>query len=152
MPEPAPTVSLLVNLDVPDLAAAEAFYTAGLGLKPGRRLAGNILELLGAGVALYLIEKPAGSPAVPETASNAETALRDYQRHWTPVHLDFVVPHLDQALSQALDAGAVLERAPETQIWGRIAGCSDPFGHGFCLLEFLNRGYDEIVLLSRTPS
>jgi len=22
---------------------------------------------------------------------------------------------------------------------------ADPFGHGFCLIQFLNRGYDEIA-------
>ncbi|HEY6986285.1 MAG TPA: VOC family protein, partial [Rhodanobacteraceae bacterium] len=32
-----------------------------------------------------------------------------------------------------------------TARWGRIATLADPFGHGFCLIEFLNRGYDEIA-------
>jgi hypothetical protein len=32
-----------------------------------------------------------------------------------------------------------------TASWGRIAHFADPFGNGFCLLEFLNRGYDEIA-------
>jgi catechol 2,3-dioxygenase-like lactoylglutathione lyase family enzyme len=31
--------------------------------------------------------------------------------------------------------------------WGRLALLSDPFGHGFCLLEFKGRGYDEIATL-----
>jgi hypothetical protein len=32
-----------------------------------------------------------------------------------------------------------------TAAWGRIAVLADPFGHGLCLIEFLNRGYDEIA-------
>jgi predicted enzyme related to lactoylglutathione lyase len=32
-----------------------------------------------------------------------------------------------------------------THVWGRIAVLSDPFGNGFCLIQFLNRGYDEIA-------
>ena len=124
---------------MPDLAQAEAFYTEALGLKPGRRLGEGVLELLGAGVPIYLLAKPAGSPGAPGT-------IRGYDRHWTPVHLDFVVESLEAALSQALAAGAQLESGPDTHIWGKIAVCSDPFGHGFCLIEFLNQGYDEIAL------
>jgi hypothetical protein len=29
--------------------------------------------------------------------------------------------------------------------WGRIANMADPFGNGFCLIEFIERGYDEII-------
>jgi len=29
--------------------------------------------------------------------------------------------------------------------WGRIVQLADPFGHGWCLLQFLGRGYDEIA-------
>jgi hypothetical protein len=29
--------------------------------------------------------------------------------------------------------------------WGRIALLSDPFGHGFCLLQFEGAGYDGIA-------
>jgi hypothetical protein len=28
---------------------------------------------------------------------------------------------------------------------GRIVTVADPFGNGLCLLQFLNRGYDEIA-------
>ncbi len=30
-------------------------------------------------------------------------------------------------------------------MWGKIAMLADPFGHGLCLIQFLNRGYDEIA-------
>lgn len=138
-------VQLLINLDVPDLEAAEHFYTNGLDLVPGRRLEGNILELTSktqTGLRLYLLEKPEAAQANPLYP----TLTRSYQRHWTPIHLDFAVDNLDSALQQALSAGAKLESGPDTQAWGKIASLSDPFGHGFCLIEFLNQGYDEIAL------
>jgi lactoylglutathione lyase len=73
------------------------------------------------------------------------TATRDYARHWTPVHTDFVVADLSAAIARAEAAGAVREGSVRTARWGRIATLADPFGNGFCLIEFLNRGYDEIA-------
>ncbi len=133
-------MDMLINLDVPDLAQAEAFYTAAFGLRRGRRLQGGALELLGGPAPIYLLEKPAGTAPVP-----GGIEVRHYTRHWCPVHLDWVVPDLDAAVAQVLAAGAVQERAPQTAAWGRIAGFSDPYGHGFCLIEFLGRGYDAIT-------
>jgi predicted enzyme related to lactoylglutathione lyase len=54
------------------------------------------------------------------------------------------VDDLDAALARAIAAGARVEQPPATHAWGRIALLADPFGHGFCLLQFLGRGYDEI--------
>lgn len=131
---------LLVNIDVDDLPRAEAFYLAAFGLTVGRRFGADAVEILGAGVPLYLLAKPAGSRAAASVAQ-----ARDYRRHWTPVHLDLVVEDLDAALARALAAGAVLEGEPRRHGWGRIAALADPFGHGFCLLQFLGRGYDLLV-------
>ena len=69
---------------------------------------------------------------------------RSYERHWTPVHLDVVVEDIDRALETALAAGAKVETPVRTAVWGKIAVLCDPFGNGFCLIEFLGRGYDEI--------
>jgi predicted enzyme related to lactoylglutathione lyase len=71
--------------------------------------------------------------------------VRHYARHWTPVHLDFVVADLDAAVGTAVSAGATVEGEPATHAWGRIAHLADPFGHGLCLIAFLGRGYDEIA-------
>jgi predicted enzyme related to lactoylglutathione lyase len=133
-------MELLANIDVPDLAAAIEFYTSALGLRVGRRFGTFGAELLGASSAIYLLEKPAGSAPVP-----AAHQLRDYSRHWTPVHLDFVVPDIEAAVRRAIAAGARQEGEMRTHVWGRIAVFADPFGNGFCLLQFLNRGYDEIA-------
>ncbi|MDB5967820.1 MAG: Glyoxalase/bleomycin resistance protein/dioxygenase [Hydrocarboniphaga sp.] len=134
------TASLLVNIDVADLAQATAFYTAAFGLKIGRRFGDGGVELLGTSAPIYLLVKPAGS-----VANSASAATRDYTRHWTPVHLDFVVDDLPPAIERALAAGAVLEDPMRSANWGRIAHFADPFGNGFCLLQFLNRGYDEVA-------
>ena len=129
---------LLLNIDVPDLAVAEAFYAAAFGLRPARRLGDGILELLGAGVPIYLLKKDAGSRG---TAGST----RDYARHWMPAHCDVVVDDLDTALARALAAGAVQEGEIGEAAWGRSVQFADPFGHGWCLVQFLGRGYDEIA-------
>jgi predicted enzyme related to lactoylglutathione lyase len=134
-------VGLLVNVDVPGLAAAERFYCAAFGLRAGRRFGGGALELLGAPAPIYLLEKPAGGAATGQ----GEGQGRDYGRHWTPVHLDFVVPDIEAALARAEAAGATAEGPVRTHGWGRIVVLADPFGHGLCLIEFRNRGYDEIA-------
>lgn len=131
-------MDLLVNIDVPDLAAAETFYTAAFGPTVTRRFGGGGVELSGLPVRIYLLEKAEGSVGAGDEP-------RRYVRHWTPVHLDLVVEDLDPALAQALAAGATLDSEPRSHAWGRIAVLADPFGNGFCLLQFLNRGYDEIA-------
>lgn len=133
------TTSFIVNLDVPDLAAAEIFYTAAFDLRVGRRLGPGALELLGGPTPLYLLQNDAGS------AATEDGDVRDYERHWTPVHLDWVVADIDAALARAVAAGAALERPVRERLWGKIAVLSDPFGHGFCLIQFSDAGYDALV-------
>lgn len=133
------TTSFIVNLDVPDLAAAEIFYTAAFDLRVGRRLGPGALELLGGPTPLYLLQNDAGS------AATEDGDVRDYERHWTPVHLDWVVADIDAALARAVAAGATLERPVRERLWGTIAVLSDPFGHGFCLIQFSDAGYDALV-------
>ena len=137
---PSPTVELRICIDVDDLVRAEAFYTSALGLKVGRRIGDQAVELLGAIAPIDLIHQPAGRGAVAGAGP-----ARDYARHWTPVHLDLVVTDLDAALARAQAAGALLERPVQEAPWGRMANLADPFGHGFCLIEFRGRGYDEIA-------
>jgi uncharacterized glyoxalase superfamily protein PhnB len=60
------------------------------------------------------------------------------------VHLDFVVQEIESAVPKAISAGTILETPIATHKWGRIAVVADPFGHGFCIVQFLGRGYDEI--------
>ena len=131
-------MKLLVNIDVPALAPALAFYLPAFGLHVGRRFGDDAIELLGADAPIYLLHK------APATLA-AGNAHRDYNRHWTPIHCDVVVDDLDAALARAIAAGAMQEGATRETVWGRIVQISDPFGHGWCLLEFSGRGYDEIA-------
>jgi predicted enzyme related to lactoylglutathione lyase len=131
-------MDLLVNIDVPDLKQAEAFYTRAFGLKVTRRFGDGGVELSGLPAKLYLLVKQEGS-------IGAASQKRSYARHWSPVHLDIVVEDVDAALKTALAAGARAEGEIRSANWGRIVTIADPFGHGICLLQFLNRGYDEIA-------
>ena len=72
--------------------------------------------------------------------------LRVGRRFGSPaVELLGVVPDVLAAVARAMSAGASLEGEVETHAWGRIASMADPFGHGFCFIEFLGCGYDEIA-------
>lgn len=134
------TVELRVCIDVPDLEKGIAFFTEGLGLRVGRRLGRKWAEILGATSPIDLLAEPAGTPA-----SSRLLQARDYGRHWTPVHLDFVVTDLDAAVEKAVAASAVLEREIQVRPWGRMANLADPFGNGVCLLEMTSSGYDALL-------
>jgi uncharacterized glyoxalase superfamily protein PhnB len=134
------TATLLVNIDVDDLAKATEFYCKAFNLHVGRRFGADAVELLGATSPIYLLVKPNGT-----VASATSRHLRSYARHWTPVHLDFVVTEIDGAVDRARNAGARLETQVKTNNWGKIAMLADPFGHGICLIEFIGKGYDEIA-------
>ncbi|MBI3245217.1 MAG: VOC family protein [Deltaproteobacteria bacterium] len=132
-------MELLVNIDVGDLEEAIRFYEHAVGLKLYRRLfEGTVAEMLGAASSIYLMLKQPGSSPSAYTSQ-----LRDYQRHWMPVHLDFIVSDLDAAVARALNVGAKIEGPLQTFNWGRQACLSDPFGNGLCLVQWQGRGHDE---------
>ena len=133
-------MDLLVNIDVDDLPKAVAFYRQATGMRLGRRFGSLGVEMLGASSPVFLLVKEAGT-----AASKTTSEVRRYRRHWTPVHLDFVVSELEPAVRRAIDAGATIEGDIETHSWGRIAHMADPFGHGICFIQFHGRGYDEIA-------
>ncbi|MGH8809130.1 MAG: VOC family protein [Noviherbaspirillum sp.] len=133
-------MNFLVNLDVDDLEKAARFYGSAFGLKVGRRFGAFGIEMLGSSAPIYLLVKASGTPASDTTSQH-----RSYERHWTPIHLDFVVDDIEPAVERAVSAGARLEKAIATHNWGKLALMADPFGHGFCLVQFLGRGYDEIA-------
>jgi predicted enzyme related to lactoylglutathione lyase len=143
---PAPAVKrqgeagLLVNIDVPDIEAGIAFYTTALGLSIGRRLGADFVELIGRDAPIYLLHKDEGTSIGP-----AGGDTRRYVRHWTPVHLDFAVDDIEVARAMVLAAGAVQESETCDAPYGKLAMFADPFGHGFCLIEFSKDGYDAIL-------
>ena len=116
------------------------FYRRAFGLCLARRLDSNWVELAGATVPIDLLAKAPGSQPTPDSSST-----RNYERHWTPVHIDVVVDDIDAAVARAVSAGAILERGMEKHAWGLLAILADPFGQGLCLLQFIGRGYGEIA-------
>ena len=128
----------LLNIDVPDVAQATRFYTEAFDLTVGRRFGSDFVELLGWPAPVYLLTKRAGTVG-------AGGDRRRYERHWTPVHVDVVVEDVDAAVDRALRAGAILEVPARDAPYGRIAMLADPFGHGFCLLAFSEKGYDALL-------
>jgi predicted enzyme related to lactoylglutathione lyase len=62
-----------------------------------------------------------------------------------PVAIDFVVEDIESAAQIALAAGARLGAAVFTDRWGKLVLLADPFGHGFCFVQFLGHGYEEIA-------
>ena len=132
--------NLLINIDVPDIEAGIAFYTTALGLHEGRRFDADFVELLGRDAPIYLLKKDDGSSIGP-----AGGDTRRYTRHWSPIHLDFVVDELELARAMVLAAGAVQEGETRDARYGKLAMFADPFGHGFCLIEFNDEGYDALL-------
>ena len=132
--------ALLLNIDVPDIDAAVDFYTHAIGLTVGRRFDADFVELLGSDAPVYLRKESAATSIGPAGGDS-----RRYERHWTPIHPDFVVDDIDRAIERAVSAGAVQEGETCDAPYGKLAMFADPFGHGFCLIEFNREGYDAIA-------
>lgn len=127
---------IIVNVDVPELAPAIEFYSKALSLTLNRIIDDDVAELSGASTSIYLLEKPSQT-----SVSSSIGKTRHYTRHWTPVHMDFVVDDIDQAQARALKAGAKQESECVQWRGSKCITFSDPFGHGFCLIEFDRETY-----------
>jgi predicted enzyme related to lactoylglutathione lyase len=132
------SVRIIVNIDVPDLVQAIRFYTTALGLTLSRTFDDDTAELTGGSSVIYLLQKEPGSQAAHSISTG-----RDYARHWTPVHMDFVVDDLQAGAARAITAGAVRESECVEWLGSKCITFSDPFGHGFCLIEFENGTYSD---------
>ncbi|MEX0964656.1 MAG: VOC family protein [Pseudohongiellaceae bacterium] len=122
-------ITISVYIDVPDLIEAEAFYTEALGCKKLRDQGATTVVLSVENSDIYLLEKKPGSEAL-----KASSAARDYARHWTPVHLDFICDNVDELASRVVKLGGSHEGG-ESGDCGSIAYCADPFRNGFCLIN-----------------
>ena len=123
-------MSISFSVDVPSLAEGIRFYGAAFGFEVSSRPVSGVAVLKSGPVTLCLLEKTEGTQPSPHT-----TDTRRYARHWTPVHLDIHVSDLDAALARAVAAGATKEQEFRNAEHGSAAFCSDPFGHGFCLIQ-----------------
>jgi hypothetical protein len=77
-----------------------------------------------------LLEVPA-QPGLGRTRRRQLAGLS--ARHWTPVHLDFILPDLDAAMARLVARGATLDRPIQRREYGRMTNMADPFGNGFDL-------------------
>ena len=127
---------VIVNIDVPNLAPAIDFYSSVLGLKLNRIIEEDVAELIGASSVIYLLQNAAGS-----NPASTLPQVRDYSRHWTPVHMDFVVDDVTKAAQRALAAGATQESECIEWRGSKCITFSDPFGNGFCIIEFAGDTY-----------
>jgi len=122
-------VTVSVSIDVPSLEQGIAFYSAAFGFSKVAAPYPGVALLRAGETTICLLEKAAGSKPSPNAAQ-----ARTYERHWTPVHLDFHVENFSEAVERVIAAGAVVEQRFDNPQHGSAAFCSDPFGHGFCLI------------------
>lgn len=125
-----PALKYSVSIDVPTLDEGLSFYGEAFGfVEEARPIEGYAVAKCG-DAEIGLIEKAAGtSPA------EGSSDIRHYERHWTPVHIDFYVEDFEETLGAALRAGARCEQKFEDGNHPPAAFCSDPFGNGFCIIE-----------------
>jgi len=118
-----------LSIDVPELEAGLRFYAAVFGFVEKARPFPTMAVLDANNVTVCMHAKPAGTKS-----SKGGSELRRYERHWTPVHLDFDVPELDAVLAKVRAEGGAVENEFRTQGPKPVAFCSDPFGNGFCVI------------------
>jgi predicted enzyme related to lactoylglutathione lyase len=127
-------VKIGISIDVDNIERAVDFYTRGIGLSVAERgsdCGSDWAHLTHEGQTIFIMQLPTGTDAIEGTHSP-----RNYSRHWTPVHLDFLVADLDRAVDRALAAGAKLDRPIQRrQKLADMANMSDPFGNGFDLIQ-----------------
>lgn len=122
-------ITISVSIDVSNLKQAESFYIEALGCKKLRDQGSDMAVLSTDNCDIYLQEKEAGTKPLV-----SDEVVRDYKRHWTPVHLDFLTENIDEVVKKILQLGG-LHEGGESGDWGSIAYCADPFGNGFCVIN-----------------
>src|SRR4051794_7392125 len=112
-----------ISVDVPSIDEGLRFFGEVFGfIETSRPHLGYAVLSVGEAT-IGLLAKPAGS-------SPAEGAddVRRYERHWTPVHIDFRVDDFEGTLTRAIAAGARSEQVHRVPDYPPVAFCSDPFG------------------------
>src|SRR5260370_18833353 len=106
-------------MDMEDVDRGVEFYGGGPGLTVGEHRPGWAQVKLGEQT-FWIMKTPAGVQG---------QISRDYRRHWTPVHLDFTVEDIDEAVKRAVDAGGKLEGEVQRGPKGGLAKLVDPAGN-----------------------
>jgi predicted enzyme related to lactoylglutathione lyase len=113
-----------ICIDVDNVDRAVEFYGRGLGL--------TVVEHHPDWAQVKLCEQTFWIMKAPAGAQGQIS--RDYRRHWTPVHLDFNVDDIDEAVKRAVDAGGKLEGEIQRGPKGALANLVDPSGNGVDLV------------------
>jgi predicted enzyme related to lactoylglutathione lyase len=121
-------IKISVSIDVSNLKKAETFYVEALGCEKVRDQGGMVV-LSVENTDIYLQEKEPGTKPLLSSS-----VVRDYKRHWTPIHLDFICDNVDELVSKIVKLGG-LHEGGDSGDWGSIAYCADPFGNGFCVIN-----------------
>jgi len=122
-------MKISVSIDVSNLKKAENFYVEALGCKKVRDQGRDMIVLSVENTDIYLQGKEAGTKPL-----ESSDVVRSYDRHWTPIHLDFICDNVDEIVLKILKFGG-LHEGGDSGDWGSIAYCSDPFGNGFCVIN-----------------
>ncbi len=118
-----------VSIDVANLDEGIRCYSDAFGFVEAARPVASYAILACGDLEIGLLEKAAGT-----NPAEGSDDVRRYERHWTPVHIDFSVEQFEDALQRALTAGAKCEQKFEGGDHPPVAFCSDPFGNGFCVI------------------
>lgn len=120
---------LSISIDVPDLDKGVVFYVEALGCERVRDRGEDMVVLATDNAEIYLQRRDAGSVAV-----KGSDIVRDYARHWTPVHLDFLRDDVPAVTERIERLGGRIE-AGESDDRSAIAYYADPFSNGFCVID-----------------
>lgn len=123
-------LGVTVSIDVPDLKRGISFYASAFGFAEVAEPYPGVAVLETGAATITLLERREQTRPSPKASD-----MRRYDRHWTPVHLDFHVDDVKGALDRAIAAGATKEQFFESATHGSAAFCADPFGNGFCILQ-----------------
>jgi hypothetical protein len=133
-------VGLLINIDVPDMEAAVAFYTSALGLKVGRRFDADFVELTGSDAPFYLLKKASGTtigPAGGDERRTSGTGLRSTPTSsWKTSTPRPHVPWRPELCRRGRPAPRAMASLPCSPIRSVTV---------FCLIQFNAQGYDALI-------
>ena len=116
-----------VSIDVANVVDAVEFYTQALECSQKKEYSESWVVVEFDGLDIHLLKREAGS-------QGAGGEKRHFNRHWTPVHLDFGVANVKEAAKRVEVHGGLVEEI-KTSEQADIAHCADPYGNGFCLIR-----------------
>ncbi|GFE52453.1 glyoxalase [Roseobacter cerasinus] len=116
-----------VSIDVSDMTKALTFYVEALGCKFKKKYSDDWQVVSVGTLDLHIQQKASGT-------IGAADHKRDYSRHWTPVHLDFIVDDIEPICAKIENRGGTVEKKTFSEI-ADLANCADPFGNGFDLIR-----------------